>query len=405
MRKLTQARIRPYPIAVIAIVMMCGVPTSDAAGQIAVSDTVAVVAGRTARVDVLANDLRAGIDSVSVDVVVPPHGGSIAWDSTGGLLYEPDSGFVGLDSLVYRLQVVPAGLFEIDTVASVVDFAADLAIPNLGSASDNTGLRVSGHIRAVLWPGSSAIDSVSVIGLEMSNLDAASLAFDYGDLGVTVLTVNAGVASSDLRLTLLKGGPSAIPGFAGLFTQVSNELGVAGTIQISGSGALGAQVPAGVQEFDTSTSGDLAGLVGASGDSSLVILNLDLAQSVDLAGNDADLRITGEIVARGRVSPAGFSGHATVYFEVVSGLATEVLAAAELGVYPNPSTGLVRLSSASAVWSEVAVFDMLGRRIVSVRGDAGESQIDLSAQAPGLYLLRWQSQTGQTGSRSLMLVR
>ncbi len=386
----------------MAITSLVSPPT--AAGQVAVGDRVDVVAGRSTAIDLLANDERDGLDSVSVDIVIPPRHGVVHWDSTGALFYDPDATFVGRDSLVYRLRVIPSGMFEIDTVASGVDFAADLTT-DLGSASDATQFSVSGHLRAVLWPGSTPFDSVSVVGLELVNRESAALAFDYGDLGVTVLTVHVGVAPSGLRLTLLESGPSVVPGFAGLFTQTSNELGVSGTIQISGSGALGGQVPAGVQSFETSTSSDLAGLAGASGDSSLVIFNLDLAQSVDLAGNNADLRITGEIVARGRVSHGGFSGEATVYFDVSTGLATaEIPDRDGWSLYPNPSTGLFRLTSDIGARIELVVSDMLGRRILVARSETGDGELDLSSHPPGLYMVRWRSAT-ERGSRVLMVVR
>ena len=397
-------RSRPYWIAVIAMAMSCLLPTPTAVGQIAVGDKVDVVAGRSTLVDLLANDERDGLDSVAVEIVIPPKHGAIRRDSTGAWVYDSNLGFAGRDSLVYRLRVIPSAVFEIDTVASGVDFAADLGIPNLGSASDVTRFGVAGTVRAVLWPGAAGLDSVSVVGLDLVNREAASLAFDYGDLGVTVLTVHGGVADSDLRLGLRNAGASAVPGFAGLFTQAANELGVQGTIQISGSGALGSQVPAGVQSFDTTTASDLAGLVAASGDSSLVILNLDLAQNVDLAGNDADLRITGEIVARGRVAPVGFSGEATAYFDVVSGLAIQLPDENGWSLYPNPTKGHFLLKSDIETFSAVGVFDMMGRRVLSLGVGRGDQDLDLSGHAPGLYLVRWRTRT-RLFSRVVTLVR
>jgi hypothetical protein len=151
------------------------------------------------------------------------------------------------------------------------------------------------------------------------------------------------------------------------------------------------------------TGSDLAGLVGTSGDSSLVILNLDISQSVDLAGNAADLRITGEILARGRVSVPGVSGDATVYFEVASGLAIGETADAGTSLYPNPSSGRTRLSLGNPGLTRVVVYDMLGRQVLERRSDGG-SDLDLSGHPPGLYVVVWMSGT-QSGSRVLVVIR
>lgn len=384
----------------MAITLFSLASSGPAFGQVAVGDTVAASPQMPVSFDVLQNDQLAGLDSVQVIVVSQPMNGTLTREG-GRLIYESSPGFVGLDSLTYRLSVVPVARMEIDSLASTVTFGASLAIPNIGSSTDESSFPVSGMIRPVLWPGVAPYDSVSIAGLALRNATAAALAFDYGDLGVTVLTVNVAVDRGGIALTQLQPGPTAQPGFAGLFTQAANELGVAGSVQISGSGALGSQVPAGTQVFDTSTTSDLSGLVSAAGDSSLVIVNLDLQQQVDLSGNAADLHIRGEIVARGRVPAPSTSNLATVVFEVVSGLSTEIPTEGDWSMYPNPTSG--------AVWFEgpyhrLEVFDVLGRRVALELGPGRLHALDLSARPSGLYFVRWET-SGRDFARPLIIRR
>lgn len=388
-------------IAVIAsaVILFCLTTSGPAFGQVAVGDTVAAVPQMPVSFDVRQNDQLAGLDSVQVVVVSQPVHGTLTREGRR-LIYESMPGFVGRDSLTYRLSVVPVATMQVDSLASTVTFGASLAIPNIGSSTDQTTFPVSGTITPVLWPGTAPYDSVSVAGLDIRNAAAAALAFDYGDLGVTVLTVNVAVDQGGIVLSQLSPGPTAEPGFAGLFTQAANELGVAGSVQISGSGALGSQVPAGTQVFDTSTTSDLSGLALAAGDSSMVIVNLDLQQQVDLSGNAADLHIRGEIVARGRVPAAVTSNLAKVVIDVVSGLSTDVPHASDWSLYPNPTRG--------AVWFEgpydrLEVFDLLGRRVALETSPGGRHALDLSARSAGLYFVRWEA--GGRGHARTLIVR
>lgn len=65
--------------------------------------------------------------------------------------------------------------------------------------------------------------------------------------------------------------------------------------------------------------------------------------------------------------------------------------ASQLQLYPNPTTGSVQLN-----WTEAAVtagwyslYDPQGRLLQRTPGSSASSQLDLSAQAPGLYHLHW----------------
>ena len=65
-------------------------------------------------------------------------------------------------------------------------------------------------------------------------------------------------------------------------------------------------------------------------------------------------------------------------------------------VYPNPSTGLYQISSASYNIDGLEVYNALGQQIdIKSYRYANQTQLDLSAQADGIYFIRIQSQ-GET---------
>jgi len=65
-------------------------------------------------------------------------------------------------------------------------------------------------------------------------------------------------------------------------------------------------------------------------------------------------------------------------------------------VYPNPSNGIVNISSEENVISEIAVFDSFGKLLIEQRNLSGlQHTLDLSAFAQGMYLLRVNGKTVQ----------
>lgn len=83
------------------------------------------------------------------------------------------------------------------------------------------------------------------------------------------------------------------------------------------------------------------------------------------------------------------------------------LGTATLAVWPNPTTGALRLSVAAGA-TEVALFDVLGRRVATLyNGEAGaplELHYDGAALAPGVYVVRVRSETGVT-ARTVTVAR
>lgn len=66
-----------------------------------------------------------------------------------------------------------------------------------------------------------------------------------------------------------------------------------------------------------------------------------------------------------------------------------------VSLYPNPTTGLVNVCFEAANACEVQICDMFGR-ILSNSQMSGEQQLDFSAYAPGMYIVRFATTDGRT---------
>lgn len=66
---------------------------------------------------------------------------------------------------------------------------------------------------------------------------------------------------------------------------------------------------------------------------------------------------------------------------------------------PNPTTGMIKLASATETINEVGVFDLLGKQVYSSKFSAlNEVNLDLTSLQTGAYLLKVSSNTGNTES-------
>jgi Bacterial Ig domain/Secretion system C-terminal sorting domain len=400
----------PMRTAVIAMATLLPMPASVSAqtAPVAVSDAINVAAGRMATPigGLLANDLLVDGDSIIVEVVSGPLHGTAVVGVAGAITYDPDPGFVGPDSLVYRIRRLPTARLAVDAAASELSLRASLAIPNFGSDTDEIQLSVAGHLDVIAWPDEAPYDSISVFGLALANTEASGLSFDYGSLGIVVLTVELEAAAGAIQLSMLQPGAAAETGFAGLFAQTGNELGVIGAVGVRGSGTLGGLVPSGDQVFDTSTTTDLSGLASRTGSTTQVILTIDLNQQVDIGGNAAEIWIAGEVVSEGPSVETLFSNEAVVRFNVVSGVAIETPAALSLAIFPNPSVGAVAVTMAPGAFQSLDVVDVLGRVQASqVLGHLARADLDLRDLAPGLYFVRLRGTRGVQVTRPLILSR
>jgi hypothetical protein len=74
-------------------------------------------------------------------------------------------------------------------------------------------------------------------------------------------------------------------------------------------------------------------------------------------------------------------------------MAGAVATAAEVNVYPNPSTGILTIA-ASELIDHVYVTDLTGKLVTEAAGTDSKLDIDLSAYASGTYLLRIVTESG-----------
>jgi len=62
-----------------------------------------------------------------------------------------------------------------------------------------------------------------------------------------------------------------------------------------------------------------------------------------------------------------------------------------ISIFPNPTTGLIRIENTEYSIQNVSVYDIYGREVGSVilRGVEGkQTEVDLSTQAQGIYIIR-----------------
>lgn len=72
-------------------------------------------------------------------------------------------------------------------------------------------------------------------------------------------------------------------------------------------------------------------------------------------------------------------------------------------IFPNPSTGIVRINSITELAKSVEVYSMIGEKITSKNlGSKGLFDLDLSDQNSGLYILRFQTDKGVFSKRVLI---
>lgn len=92
-----------------------------------------------------------------------------------------------------------------------------------------------------------------------------------------------------------------------------------------------------------------------------------------------------------------------MYFSVNQGtLGTEDFSKAKFNVYPNPSQDSWTVRTENVNMSSIKVFDVLGKRVLSLTPNANEAKIDGSSLKSGLYFAQIKT---ETGINSLKLVK
>ena len=61
--------------------------------------------------------------------------------------------------------------------------------------------------------------------------------------------------------------------------------------------------------------------------------------------------------------------------------------ASSLKVYPNPVNGILNVSNIANI-NDIEVFNLLGQKVSSVKANATDAQVDMSALTQGTYIVR-----------------
>lgn len=88
---------------------------------------------------------------------------------------------------------------------------------------------------------------------------------------------------------------------------------------------------------------------------------------------------------------------------IVDGIAANYFEVYEFSVYPNPSSGVVHLSTGSADNKDVFIYDLMGKEIYSKRNTLEtDLNINLSKNAKGIYLLTVTSHTWRATAKVVL---
>ena len=74
----------------------------------------------------------------------------------------------------------------------------------------------------------------------------------------------------------------------------------------------------------------------------------------------------------------------------------------ELSIYPNPTNDQFVIEMEDEVKVDISISDMNGRNIRRIQNYANGSSIDLRGNEPGIYLIRIETENGQTIRRIIL---
>ncbi len=111
-----------------------------------------------------------------------------------------------------------------------------------------------------------------------------------------------------------------------------------------------------------------------------------------------------KLVAIGNGYNSSTNLYSTVFSRFNSGLLeAEGFSKSEVGVYPNPSEGMVYLDNSNSSFKTVQVYNSIGQLVSTQTLGVGSSvSIDLSSYSKGVYLLNFQ---GEKGGKSCKVVK
>ena len=262
--------IRSVQISILAVFLCNLCSRWAAATPVANPDTYTTGADQQlaipATTGVLQND--SGVGALSATLEDDVSNGSLTLEADGSFSYTPAPGFSGTDSFTYRTSEMPSGsqVFTIVENSSNATVDAELTVDGLGSDSDSDTTKLRGTLTATITPTQSPFSQIHITDFQVRTAENVGLSFSFffGLAGV-----NASADAEAIMIEMATPGAASTVDLAGNFSQLQNEVSMAGTVAVEGTGLAAGQVPEGDQVFEsTGEFLDLTGTLTQQGGSS-----------------------------------------------------------------------------------------------------------------------------------------
>ena len=266
---------------------------------------------------VLSNDVADPPGSVMLPVLgsQPAHG-AVVLNGDGSFIYTPAANYAGPDAFNYL--VAGARNFTVDQARSILTIASTVTVTALGPASATDTGKTSGTMSILLNPTSGTFQLAQVQNLNVALAERVDLRFCW----LFCLTqLNANILANGLNLGMVRAGPpAAVAPPNGIFNQTGNILSAVGTVNLSGSGLAGVEIPPTIAINSTDIAYDLTNArVYLNGAGNIEVkVPLDVTQVFSDPGGaySGTIRITGDIYATAPVNPLPPSTSAVVTLTV-----------------------------------------------------------------------------------------
>ena len=262
---------------------------------------------------VLANDTT---DSGSGEAVLQStvSNGNLLLASDGSFDYVPDADFFGEDSFTYLVREVAGPTqFIIDPANSAVNISATLST-SFGSDTDSDNSALTGTVDVDLDSITAPFSTIQLTDVNATLADAITLNFSFalGLAGVQI-TGQPGALSVDM---VQPGAPASV-NVTGNYSQINNELSVAGTVNVTASGLASGQVPEGDQAINVDMIfTDFNGTITQNGSELVLTTPVNFTGDFDVSGNTVTLTLVGNLRATRQVQQLVDSNVATVMLNV-----------------------------------------------------------------------------------------
>ncbi|MGI9244444.1 MAG: Ig-like domain-containing protein, partial [Verrucomicrobiales bacterium] len=249
----------------------------------------------TAGSGVLANDTGTGDLTVTLETDVS--NGTLTLNADGSFTYTPDADFNGSDSFTYRAIESPSGPQPFTIVENRSSAAVDAKLTAIGASdSDSEMTDLRGTLAAVVTPGQAPFSMIHITDFDVKTAEAVSFRFDL--LPFNLASVTASAEPEGFAIGMAVPGQPAAVNASGEFSQPENEVSMAGTVSVAGTGLAESEVPDGPQEFEGGGEFlDLAGTITQAGGILTLTSPISFVGQFDLAGTKLELEMAGEIVA------------------------------------------------------------------------------------------------------------